>query len=117
MVAQVKRLLEPNWYRSHWAQLAAYVLIAVVTIVAFAVLRHQNGRIDRVASSTHDALCAFKNDLEHRAGATRSYLAQHPNMQLIVGVDRSVIERSLRQQELTLTSLSALTCDQTKGAP
>jgi hypothetical protein len=61
-----------------------------------------------VASETHGALCALKEDLATRHKNGQEFLKNHPHG--IEGISRETIKQSLEAQRDTLRALSDLTC-------
>lgn len=99
------------------AGLAFLSVLATAALVVTVVLRVQDqNRIDRVASSTHDALCTFKHDLEVRVAASQKFLddIHHGLRQPIQGVSDTDLRRSIASQRATLASLSTLKCKESR---
>lgn len=92
---------------------ACVALTAVAALVAVIVLRIQDqNRIDALSGSTHDALCAFKLDIERRLDTTTRFRDEirtgrrHP----IPGISTADLQRSIDTQRAALTSLATLDC-------
>jgi len=111
-VADSERKLERlNWLIS-WA--AAFLVFFVVSMTALMLwqafrLGETSAEVKVVAVQTHDSLCALKLDIQHRHDSTQEYLKHHKG-HLILGITRETFEKSLRDQESTLDSLSVLDC-------
>lgn len=96
---------------------AAFILVFVVSMTGLmlwqaARLGGTSAEIQNVAITTHDSLCALKEDIQRRHDAGVKYLADHPNQDPILGdVPRATIEKSVSDQQHTLDSLSGLDCD------
>lgn len=88
---------------------AAFALLAISLLAVTIAFRAADQRqLEKVARSTHDALCTFKGDLEQRYQGGRQFLIDHPEG--IPGISPADIERSLANQKSTLHALSALDC-------
>jgi len=101
-----------NGGRALWLAVAA-CLLAILFFGGALLLRiHDQERIDRVATTTHDALCSFKSDLQVRADDLEVYIAEleHGQRRFIPGFTLADLKRSLSNQRMTLSSLTALKC-------
>jgi hypothetical protein len=65
--------------------------------------------LEKVATETHDALCAFKFDLKKRHDNGVQFLKENPNG--IPGISAAQIKQSLGNQQDTLDSLEPLDCN------
>ena len=84
-----------------WTQIGAMlVLLASVAALAY------------YAIQTHDALCKFKGDLEHRAEQTALFVdeIESGKREPIPGISLADLRRSYSNQVATLSSLSDLDC-------
>jgi len=59
--------------------------------------------------AAHDSICALRGDFQRNVDLTRDYLEKHREP-VIFGVDREVFVQTLKGRELTLKSLSGLSC-------
>lgn len=85
------------------------LIVATVSLVVIGLqVRRQNSRIETIALDTHSAFCSFKHDLRQRVDGTDRFLDEHPAG--IPGVPNSVLRQSLKNQKLTLLSMSSLDC-------
>lgn len=74
---------------------------------------HQAGDIQGIATETHTALCAFKQDLEVRHAANLQILREHPEDPVSVFnlvIPRATLRSSVDSQKQTLDSLVSLDC-------
>ena len=95
-----------------WAAVAV-CLLSIAFFGGSLLLRiHDQDRIDRVAMTTHDALCTFKLDLQRRANDTAVFIAEleHGQRPMIPGITAADLKRSLVNQRATIESLSDLDC-------
>jgi hypothetical protein len=95
---------------------AGICFLIVFSISVMGVLVWQSMRVGQtasdlegVATETHDALCAFKTDLQKRYAAGTKFLKENPEG--IPGISAAQIKQSLSNQESTLDSLEPLDCD------
>lgn len=74
---------------------------------------NQDRGLKAVATQTHDALCAFKTDLERRSRATEEFIddVKHGRRPPIQGVSLADLRRSLDTQRSTLQALKTLDCN------
>lgn len=79
---------------------ATVVLTIVVGGVAFFAWRS--------ASTSHDALCTFRADLNARVASSRDFLKDHPEG--FAGIPAATIRASIDQQSRTINALSSLDC-------
>lgn len=95
--------------------LAIAALVAVGTVFVFGLFgTSDRERIEELATSTNDALCAFKGDLEMRAAANARILAENEGEIIAVfgiQIPRDVLQSNLRGQQATLKSLDSLECE------
>lgn len=92
---------------------ACVSLLAFAAIFIAVVLRVQDqNRIDDLASSTHDALCTFKANIQDRLTASQQFLDQirDGKRQPIPGISNADLQRSIDARQETLRSLSTLDC-------
>lgn len=86
------------------------VLIAIVGGLWF----NQDRGLKAVATTTHDALCALRADIQQRHDDGAKYLKSHPRG--LIGnsgkalISAAQIRDSLRNQESTLDALEPLKC-------
>ena len=88
--------------------LAGPVAWVILVTVITAVLVLQGCQI-RENSKTHDALCAFRHDLELRVENTNKLLKENPGPTIFT-IPRAVIITSRNNQQNTIDSLSNLDC-------
>ncbi len=71
-----------------------------------------DAKYQSVASESHSALCAFKNDLTRRHDDGERYVedVKSGKRELIPGITIADLERSLASQESTLEALVPLHC-------
>lgn len=86
------------------------MLLAVLAVSLYVDYRSDraDARVRAVAVETHEALCAFKSDLQRRYTAGSEFLENNPDG--IPGISAADIQRSLQNQRATLDALSALDC-------
>ena len=74
---------------------------------------NQDSGLKAVATETHDALCAFKTDLERRSRATEEFIddVKHGRRPPIRGISLADLRRSLDGQRSTLEALHTLDCN------
>lgn len=61
------------------------------------------------AQATHDSLCAFRADLQHRITQTRTFILQHPEG--FAGISASQLAVQADNQQRTVDSLDSLGCE------
>lgn len=79
-------------------------------------VNRQQNEIQRIARETHNSLCTFKADLTQRRDSSVTYLKEHPRGVVspatnAVIITPAEIQQSIDNQNATLKSLSALSCD------
>lgn len=87
---------------SDWL-LRVLALAAVLSIAAFGFAGWSIVRSDNRLESALLALCALQDDLERRVLAGSIFLEKNPNG--VAGISRGDIERSLENQQRTLSAL------------
>ncbi|HSE44960.1 MAG TPA: hypothetical protein VLA89_06495 [Gemmatimonadales bacterium] len=116
-LTEAEQKLERLTWMINWA--GAFLLFFVVSMTALMLwqafrLGSTTNEVKNVAITTHDSLCAFKQDLQTRYDSGSKVLNQHPEDPVrIYGlvVPRSQLVQSNQSQAATLESLSALDCD------
>jgi cytochrome c-type biogenesis protein CcmH/NrfG len=103
------------------ATLSAWVTAGICFLIVFAIsvmgvlvwqaqkTGQQAKALEKVATETHDSLCALKSDLQKRYVAGTKFLKENPKG--IPGISAAQIKQSLSNQESTLLSLEPLDCD------
>jgi hypothetical protein len=84
------------------------ILMMMLVIIGYADSTSQRNAIKQTAAEAHTALCSFVGDLERRVQASKEFLEEHPNG--IPGLSVEAIRTSLRNQQMTIVSLSDLKC-------
>jgi hypothetical protein len=82
--------------------------LALFTLALVFRVQDQN-RLDQIATSTNEALCALKQDLQRRYDSGTEFLASNPDG--IPGITRATIQQSLENQRRTLLALRQLDCE------
>lgn len=93
---------------------AIFAVLSVIALgLALAFRSADQAKIDNLAQETHDALCAFKGDLEQRAASTAKILDDDPGDPVRIfglSVPRAQLKSNLANQERSLASLTSLEC-------
>jgi hypothetical protein len=97
-----------TFIRESWRGLLVVLVTSVVLFTSTANNAATERHLREVATETHNALCAFKDDLATRHKNGQEFLKNHPHG--IEGIPRETIKRSLEAQRDTLRALSDLTC-------
>lgn len=103
-----------NFFERNLLPTAGSVILAMVLAVAVAIVYlNSSSNIDRVATETHDALCAFKTDLATRYVNTQLFISQIRKGERppIPGISIADLKRSADNQQATLMSLDPLECE------
>jgi uncharacterized protein involved in outer membrane biogenesis len=103
-VKEVKRAL--RWVE--YATVILIILMMVLVIIGYADSTNQRDQIRQTAAQSHSALCSFLGDLKGRVETSEEFLQEHPNG--IPGLSVEAIRTSLRNQKMTVASLSDLKC-------
>lgn len=94
-----------------WCRPVAALVLAAILVFVYSFRHAQVEReIHDVAVETHNALCTFTNDLQHRLDTTREFLQKHPGREPIPGISRADFRRSIQNQKATLDALAVLDC-------
>ena len=96
--------LPENYHVWRWRGIAIWVVVFSM-VCAYSI--NQNRTLSR---ETNDALCTFREDLQQRRLTTIQFLKDNPEFEPIPGVTRTTLLTNLRNQKLTLESLSGLDC-------
>lgn len=87
-----------------------YALLTIVGLFGFFFIQGQRHELERVATTTLNALCALHQDIEERLENSKQFLKDHPDG--IPGISVEEIQRGIDAQERTLNALSPLLCEE-----
>lgn len=90
------------------ATVILYVFMAGIFYWAYTDAVSQRDRLTVVATTTAQALCTFRRDLERRVETTSVFLKDNPKG--VAGIPVSTLVVNLKNQEATLKSLDGLHC-------
>lgn len=91
------------------ALVGAFCVAAMLALALVLAWRSSDQRrIDQLAHSTNQALCALKLNHQRSYDNTLAFLKAHPEG--VAGISRADIERSLAAHRETLTALRDLDC-------
>jgi hypothetical protein len=96
-----------------WWTAGLYGVVALALIIALVYAGVQRNRLEEVATSTADALCTFRADLQARYDNGIKFLVDHPDG--IPGIPVEVLQQTLENQRKTLRSLKDLPCEGDEG--
>lgn len=96
----------------------AFIVVFSITVTGLMFwqayrLGQQAAEVKQVAVTTHDALCAFKLDLQRRYNDNRKLLRDHPEDPVRafgLEIPRATLESSVANQKATLEALSIVRC-------
>jgi hypothetical protein len=116
-VAKLSRSL--NRYQAIVVGGVAFVVVFAVTVMGVMLwqsfrLGQEAAKVENVAVTTHDALCAFTGDLKTRYTANVKLLRDHPEDPIrAFGLEfpRATLVNSTTGQKATLDSLKGLSCE------
>ena len=91
-----------------WLTVILYLALAGLGIVGYLDGAQRRADIEKLADSTHAALCVFVDDLERRVEGTEQFLEENPAG--ISGLSAIAIRESISSQRLTLEALKGLNC-------
>jgi hypothetical protein len=107
-VKVLKQILDAQKRMTH-ATVVLYLALAMFGGVAWTIRAHDVSRVDQIANTNQQALCAFRYDVEQRVASSEQFLQDHPNG--IPGISPAAIRSSLQAQRHTVEALSILECE------
>jgi hypothetical protein len=90
------------------ATVGLIVVVMGLFIIGYVDSANQRVAIKETSTQSHNALCSFVEDLKTRVQTSEEFLAEHPNG--IPGLSVEVLRTSIRNQKMTIESLSNLRC-------
>lgn len=82
--------------------------LVIATVVLYVVLGGVVLWTYNSSSTTHDALCTLRADLQNRVAQSQKFLLGHP--QGFAGIPAATIQQGLVNQQHTIDALSSLSC-------
>jgi hypothetical protein len=91
-----------------WLTVTLFVLLALFGGVVWTIRSGDVERINQIANTNQQALCAFRGDVQARVLTSVQFLEEHPNG--IPGISPAVIREGLQAQRQTVEALAVLNC-------
>lgn len=84
------------------------LIITGIVLIALLNASDTNTRVSHLVTSTTQALCSLRADVQKRVASTNAFLATHPHG--FAGVSGPTLRSSANNSERTVIALSSLVC-------